>query len=366
MSFPHEAIIERLDWTQKKDGYEHYYPVDEFEKSLDTFDQIPVILANRHPPLGVRGRDLKEVLTEINGVEAGYVSRPMINNMGRPKLAAVLNIVDSAVEDRIKSGEVSISSAFTHDKVVSGALTGICGDHVLLYDSKLGIPQGDPGAIICNQANHEIQFKTSLGNFTGDSMPNEQDLSTIATILKTNQDEFNNKFLDQEKKLLKLNTDLETATKTIDELTQNQEKHIQDIEAAHKTALSEKDTAISNLEATITANQSKIAELEKIINDTKQQTIKDNQDRIWTNLPEGIKSQFKERKAELDAEFDESKMNKFNQDIGLALIGIHIPDLKNADGKEYSTNQNEQSGLTTDGKTPLMRYDLASGRMVKC
>ena len=322
----HEAILERLDWTQNKDGFTHYYPVSEFEKALPTFENIPVIYAARHPPLGVRGKNLDEVLKEVGGTLAGYTQDVKINQAGSPKLKALLQIINEDVEAKILAGKISISPSFSHNKITHGNLENITGDHVLLYDSDLGIPQGDATAIICNQSDPDLQINSGLGYFEGVNMTGEiktidMDLYNDLLSLKNNQAVI----VDNEKTILKLNQDLEKKDESILKLNQ-------DLTAEKETVL--------KLNQALEETKKQVSALETKIKEEAEKTFKSNQDSFWIDLPEGIKDQFKERKEEL---YSIGTALKLNQDINKALLKMEKPDLHKAAGEQATKNNQDET-----------------------
>jgi len=322
----HEAILERLDWTQNKDGFTHYYPVSEFEKALPTFENIPVIYAARHPPLGVRGKNLDEVLREVGGTLAGYTQDVSINRAGSPKLKALLHISNEDVEARIQAGKISISPSFSHTKILKGSLENITGDHVLLYDSDLGIPQGDQTAIICNQSDPDLQINSGLGYFEGVNMTGEiktidMDLYNDLLSLKNNQAVI----VDNEKTILKLNQDLEKKDDAILKLNQ-------DLTAEKETVL-KLNQALEDTKKQVSALENKIIEEKKL-------AFKQNQDIRWTKLPAGVQDAFKGRKEEW---FDESLSIKLNQDILDHVVEMPKPDLHKAAGVQATKNNQDET-----------------------
>jgi hypothetical protein len=147
----HEAIISRLEYLQNKDGKLHYYPTDVFQKRLPSFNDLKIIYAKKHPPKGLYGKPLDEILQEIEGKVVGETSNSLINNTGSDFLKTVFNITDPDTDTKIKNRELNLSLGFRYNAPDVGSLIDVFGDHVLLYDKALGIPQGDPGALILNQ-----------------------------------------------------------------------------------------------------------------------------------------------------------------------------------------------------------------------
>lgn len=362
--FRHETVLEGLDWTQKgilPDGrlYEHYYPPDEFGKAVTLTDGINIIYASRHPA-EVRGKNLEEVLQQVNGKYAGYLSNTMVHNMGNPKFKTVSNVVDSEVEDKIRRGEIAVSFAFKHDPIpAKGSLTGIIPDHVLFYDRKLGIPQGDPIAMVYNQSNSE-SIIYSQGYFEGENIPEDpakidmnlynelldfkknQELITEkeSTIMKLNQD-----VKDREGIITGLKTDIENALEEGKTTSAKLNQDLADLTAKYNQDIEAKDT--------------KIKELETKIETDRVESFKANQEGRWNRLPKGIQDKFTERKSEF---FDETASMKLNQDIiDFIATGTTPAVLPVADGDTHQKKQNQ--GLA---QVPIRKFNPSNGKMEDC
>ena len=192
---PHEAILQNLDWWQHKGTTHHFYPKEEFEKNLSTFNNLPIIFSNKDHPNGVKGRDIETVLKEVDGRLVGYTRQSIINNMGSPKLVSTLDITDPEIDDLIQKGDIHLSNGFWYEGPEIGRIHSIEGDHVLLFQRSKGGTRGDPGALILN-ANFDNNFDTHFEDKTmtdpkTDPKQGEESaiMQTYEKLLKTNQDE---------------------------------------------------------------------------------------------------------------------------------------------------------------------------------
>lgn len=189
---PHEAILQNLDWWQHKGNTHHFYPKEEFESKLSSFDALPIIFSNKgHPVKGVRGKDIEAVLKEIDGRIVGYTRQSIINNMGSPKLVSTLDITDPEIDNLIQTGDIHLSNGFWYDGPDVGKIHSIEGDHVLLFQRSKGGTRGDPGALILN-ANFDTHFEDiTMTDPKTDPKPGEESaiMQTYEKLLKTNQDE---------------------------------------------------------------------------------------------------------------------------------------------------------------------------------
>lgn len=308
----HNAVMSSLEWWQRKnDGTVHFYPSKKFEERLNTFNDLVILYATKHPLDGVKGKNLDTVLKEIDGKVVGYTSDSMINNTGTPNLRTVFNITDNEIDAKIKRGELNQSLGFRYSAPNFGFLNDVIGDHVLLYDRSLCIPQGDQGSMILNQDNSENVLGYMAGVFGG-RMPSEvnnTDISGLASVLKNNMDEFNNKFLAQEAEKMRLAGELEAEKGKVLKLNQ-------DIESLNKTMLD-----LNN----------ELTTLKDVIETDRKSRIKANMDSYWNGLPEGIREQFEARKGEME---NPELVFKLNQDINIALSNVPKPGFKFAQGRQ--------------------------------
>lgn len=373
--FKHETILEGLDWTQKgllPDGrlYEHYYPPEEFEKAVPLTDGVNIIYAGRHPT-EVRGKNLDDVLKEVDGLYAGYLSNTMVHNMGNPKFKTVSNVIDPFVEDKIQKGEIAVSFAFKHDPVhAKGSLTGIIPDHVLFYDRKLGIPQGDPAAMVYNTDTQTVHY--SNGYFLGAHMTPDPDpaikpvdmglyekllefktnqeliIEKETTIMKLNQD-----VKDRDGIIAGLKSDLDNTLKDNETTTSKYNQDLENLKSTHETEVADLTTKYNQ---DLEAKDTRIKELEEQIETDRLESFKANQGMRWGKLPKGVQEQFQARKEEF---FAETTAMKLNQDIlDFMSTGELVTELKPAEG---STTQKQNQG---DGTVPITKYDIIKNEMV--
>lgn len=331
----HRAVIAGLNWLQNKDGNLHYYPRDLFETKLPTFQELKIIYAKKHPPKGLHGQNLQEVLKLVDGKETGWINNTAISKSGSDFMDTVLNVTDPAVAEKIKNRELLISLGFRYKAPNVGHLEDVIGDHVLLYDKSLGIPQGDPHALILNQGSPDDECIGYLaGNFGACKMTDEpkSELAELVTLIKNNMGEANEKFLVQETERLKLNADIATVNDKMDKM---------------QTALDEKDAMIAEL-------QTIIDDMKKNAGQDKTNRIKANQDSFWGGLIKPVQEKFDARKAELD---DPELSWKLNQDITTFIASIPKPELKNAEGateiKGNTADENSYESINAEFKAKM-------------
>lgn len=303
---PHEAILQNLDWWQHKGNTHHFYPKEEFESKLTSFDALPIIFSNKdHPKNGVKGRDIEAVLKEIEGRIVGYTRQSLINNMGSPKLVSTLDITDPEIDKMIQAGDAYLSTGFWYDGPDVGKIHNIEGDHVLLFQRSKGGTRGDPGAMILN-ANFDNNFDTHFEDNTmvgekTDPEPGEGSaiMQTYEKLLKTNQDEI----------------------------------------VSQKVTIEKQAGEIEDLKKLITNKDEKITELEKELEGARAEKKKQDQT-IMLNacfLP-GTVDHFQDRitAGELD---DPVKSMSLMAEMGTFNAGVKQPGTVPAQGNNFKANK---------------------------
>jgi len=331
----HDLILGGVEWLQNKDGKQHYYPRSVFEKRLSTFDDLKIIYAKKHPPQGLYGKNIEDVLKAIDGKVVGYTKNSILNNTGSDFLKTTGYITDPETEQKIKKRELMISSGFRYKAPDVGYLEDVIGDHVLFYDKASGIPQGDPKALILNQGSPDDECIGYLaGNFGACKMTDEpkSELAELVTLIKNNMGEANEKFLIQETEKLKLNADI----------------------AAVNDKMSQMQTAIDERDAKITELQTIIDDMKKNASQDKTNRIKGNQDAWWNNLIKPVQEKFLARKEESN---DDELKWKLNQDIDAFIANIPKPELKNAEGateiKGNTSDENSYDSINAEFKAKM-------------
>jgi hypothetical protein len=243
---PHSLILDRLDFLQPNKGRPVFYSAKEFEESLPTFQNLPLIFARKHPDPNLVIQDLDAAIKAVDGKLAGHSSNIYISNTGSPKLQGDVEITDPDVEQLIKEGKIYVSNAFQGRVNSEGTIYGIAGNHVLLYPTDTGIPPGDLIATFLNQgipmAEDTKKTEPSYEFFMNQYEANVQ---TIAT-QKAELDSFKITIENQGSKISELEgtlKDLNEKAALADEQTitiQNQGTKILELEEELKTLRADK------------------------------------------------------------------------------------------------------------------------------
>lgn len=320
----HDAVLFRVEHWQKDGDKLHFYSKPEFELRKDKFDEMNIIYARKHPLDGLRGKNLEEVLKEVDGTKVGFTSRSHVDNM-RPEFQAKLNIINPETAKKIRNNELAISTSLWYTAPDVGNLTRVSGDHVLLYDKSLGIPQGDAGALILNTLDTNDDKTTAyhayIEGFIGDAkMVDKEPIKEVDPVTE---------YLKQNQATL-IKTEA-TVIKQTEELI-------------------EKDKLIQNQMAEYKILADKLEEIET-------EKLKNLQENTWNGFLEGTRTKFEARKGELG---ELRTALKLNQDMRDHEKTIEPFNPQNPEGTQ--TLQNNQ-GKTDEEKEVL--ETLAAMKKIK-
>lgn len=299
----HDAVLFRVEQWQKDGDKLHFYSKPEFEQRKNNFDEMNIIYARRHPLDGLRGKNLEEVLKEVDGTKVGFTSLSHIDNM-RPEFQAKLNIINPETAKKIRNNELAISTSLWYTAPDVGNLTRVSGDHVLLYDKSLGIPQGDAGALILNtldtNEDKTTAYYASIEGFIGDEkiMVDKEPIKEVDPVTE---------YLKQNQATL-IKTEA-TVIKQTEELA-------------------EKDRLIQNQMAEYKIISDKLEAIET-------EKLKNLQENTWNGFLEGTRTQFEARKGELG---ELKTALKLNQDMRDFEKTLNKPELTGAEGTQNLQN----------------------------
>lgn len=285
---PHDAILQVLD--RKSNGI-HFFNSDSFRRTVDQWNGVPIILANRHPD--PEDYDLVEsdpyaAAEKINGRVVGFVANPSINDNGsRPLLMGQMIPTDG--EDL---AGLALSTGFRCKSDSNFKLTGdVAPNHILVFPEDEYNQPRDKGAMILNKEPLEE-----------DTMTENKELIEKVAIANKEVDNLNDK-------LATVNKELEEKTDTI-----------ANMESEHAEVIANKDTEIKELKDQLAVFQQK----EK---DTKW-------DVISNKIKPGI---LKEKGEELRKEFEEDPTT-FAMKLPEYLANA---DTKKEEGEEFANKNDE-------------------------
>ncbi len=274
---------------------------DQFEKSVDEWDGIPVFIQEDgiHPDdFEAVTKNPEGVASSIGGRFIGYVRKPHIETDGHPRLMATLEITDNRAEELYQSGELGVSTGFrvNHDgnKITSPPEP----NHVLLFREIVDKAQpGDPGALV----------HTDLGDAMTDEKPK---LKSFYSRLKQLFAEFNMPMADEEPtephmetlpmaNTPQKNADSETPTEAGQPLTDELAQKDAEI-AALKDQIASLESQVEALKAELDTSSQELQSYRASENDRKF-------DDLVQHLPEGM-AKTPEQRNTLRAEFEKDPL----------------------------------------------------------
>jgi len=239
----HDVILQGLDQALQYGGTEVYYPTDSFKDSIEKWQGIPLVYApsGEHIPVELFNSDPEQALQQYNAVQIGNIQEPEIMEEGQRRLQAKAAITNAEFDERIKAGEIQISTSFLApgtDRIQSP----VSPSYVLAFDKTKAKPRDKLTMFLNNERdqshNHNMEDKTSMSE--------TESAIKVATLERD--------LSEKDQAVERANTDIKAKEEAIERLN---------------TELSEKDQKIQELENTL--KEFKNAE------ETKQwQNIKDN------------------------------------------------------------------------------------------
>jgi cation transport regulator len=147
----HAVILQTLD--RKIGGTE--FKADAFASTLDAWAAVPLIYVPKgmgHPDLDAYDKDYEAALAKVKGrVVKGGMKDVTITTAGHPRLVATGDIKDKEIDDLIKAGAISLSTAF-RAPVRDGGLAGaVEPHHILLFEEDASNMPKDEGSGFLNK-----------------------------------------------------------------------------------------------------------------------------------------------------------------------------------------------------------------------
>ncbi len=146
----HDAILQVLNRKITNRDGTFYFPLAPFRQTVDEWEGIPIIYAQKHPEdYEVFTTSPEIALKQIDGRVVGSISLPHIDNTGHPRLMGKLDIDDVLINTLIEEGEISLSTGFFGHFDNNKNVTSVSPHHVLIFLEEL-TPPADQGAMILN------------------------------------------------------------------------------------------------------------------------------------------------------------------------------------------------------------------------
>jgi hypothetical protein len=288
---PRSLILDRLNFWHTNKGLRAYYDLPEFEKALETFQNLPIIYAMKHPDPELVLSDLDAAIKSVDGKLAGYAKNIFISNTGSPKLQGDVEIIDSEVNEMISNGEIYVSNAFQGfiPDPVEKVIRSITGNHILLYPSSSMIPPGDQIATFLNQGDGPEQVPEP---------PEKRQVVTMTDPLPATTPSiefFANQYEEKVEKIASLKAENDAQAVTI----ANQGQKIASLEET-VNKLSEASELVKTQKVTIENQASENEKLTKTVEELNKKLLSVERQAFLNQFSAGTLKEFEARLSEYD------------------------------------------------------------------
>jgi hypothetical protein len=137
----HGVILHRLNRRAKNTlGRSVFLKAEDFQKTVEKWAGVPVIVANEHPTVRA-SHDLAKALAEVHGKLWGKLKNPQVIMAGSPRLVSEMETVkDDELERKLAEGKLGTSACWYPSP------NGPDPDHVIVFEETADNRPGDPGA----------------------------------------------------------------------------------------------------------------------------------------------------------------------------------------------------------------------------
>ena len=240
----HDVILQGLEQSLKYGDAEVYYPADSFKDSIERWQGIPLVYVpdGRHIPVDEFNADPETALQRYDAVPIGNIQEPEIIEEGQRRLQAKAAITNAEYDERIKAGDIQISTSF----LAPGANrieSPVIPSYVLAFDKSAAKPRDKLTMFLNSESDHSHNNTNTEEN---KHMSETEAAVKMATLERD--------LSDKEKAIERANTEMQTKEEAIERLN---------------SEISKKDAKINELESTL--KEFKNAEANR-----QWQNIKDN------------------------------------------------------------------------------------------
>jgi hypothetical protein len=208
----HDVILQGLEQSLKYGDAEVYYPADSFKDSVERWQGIPLVYVpdGRHIPVDEFNADPETALRQYDAVPIGNIQEPEIMEEGQRRLQAKAAITNAEYDERIKAGDIQISTSF----LAPGANrieSPVIPSYVLAFDKSAAKPR-DKLTMFLNserdQSHNNTEEKTHMS---------ETDAAVKMANLKRDLSE-------KEQVIERVNTELKEKDSKVEELSETAER----------------------------------------------------------------------------------------------------------------------------------------------
>jgi hypothetical protein len=245
----HDVILQGLDQALQYGDAEVYYPADSFKDSIERWQGIPLVYVpdGRHIPVDEFNADPETALQQYDAVPIGNIQEPEIMEEGQRRLQAKAAITNAEYDERIKAGEIQISTSFLAPGT-NQIQSPVMPSYVLAFDKNTANPR-DKLTMFLNSERDQSHNNTEENKH----MSETEAAVKMATLERD--------LSDKEKAIERMNTEVQQKDEKVSEL---------------ETAVERLNTEKSEVEAKLEQAEKQLTEFANAEENRQWQNIKDN------------------------------------------------------------------------------------------
>ncbi|MDD4472245.1 MAG: hypothetical protein PHT97_13945 [Methanoculleus sp.] len=319
------SVVQTLNaWIPHPDDPKRrYFRVEAFERSLEKWDGVPLVFADRHPDLDLLASNPEAALAQVNGTIVGAFTKPRIEREGHPVMIGAIAIDDPEVLALWEAGELSLSTGFSCMVEGQDVVEVTAPNHILLFREDRDKMPKDRGTRIANMQDGSDSVTTNQTPGTGDE-PQTTARSFLASLVQSLQTllappEPGTAAESANQNPAPAGGDSETITTDAPPLTEDPEQEDEDMADAEmkqkletaETALKTRETELANMKEQVATLQQELdalkatnTELQKTVNQVNQERADARFNAVLDKIAPGEKHT-EEQKQQLRKQFDE-------------------------------------------------------------
>jgi len=302
----HDVILQGLDQALQYGDAEIYYPADSFKDSIERWQGIPLVYVpdGRHIPVDEFNADPETALQRYDAVPIGNIQEPEIMEEGQRRLQAKAAITNAEFDERIKAGEIQISTSF----LAPGANrieSPVIPSYVLAFDKSAAKPRDKLTMFL----NSERDSHNNTNTEENKHMSETEAAVKMATLERD--------LSDKEKAIERMNTEVQQKDEKVSEL---------------ETAVERLNTEKSELEAKLEQAEKQLTEFANAEADRHWEMLKS------TTIPKGL----------VNTEDAEKQMRElYNTDkdaFYMKILSVDRPAETPREGNEFANTEHTGKG----------------------
>jgi hypothetical protein len=303
----HDVILQGLDQALQYGGTEVYYPTDSFKASIEKWQGIPLVYvpSGEHIPVELFNSDPEQALQQYNAVQIGNIQEPEIMEEGQRRLQAKAAITNAEYDERIKAGDIQISTSF----LAPGANrieSPVIPSYVLAFDKSAAKPR-DKLTMFLNSERDQSHNNTNTEE--NKHMSETEAAVKMATLERD--------LSDKEKAIERMNTEVQQKDEKVSEL---------------ETAVERLNTEKSELEAKLEQAEKQLTEFANAEADRHWEMLKS------TTIPKGFVNTE-------DAEKEMRELYNTDKDaFYMKILSVDRPAETPREGSEFANTEHTGKG----------------------